>query len=80
MCYLLLWCYIFGSGILKLHEWSQEQRWGIQTWKNSQYWTFLVRYLDAFCAEAGSCLGWLRGSPVREQLPGAIVFHVAAAF
>ena len=35
---------------------------------------------DAFCAEVGNCLGWLRGSPVREQLLGAIVLCVAMAF
>jgi len=33
---------------------------------------------DVFCAEAGKGLGWLRDSPIRQQLPGTIVLCVAA--
>lgn len=35
---------------------------------------------DAFHAEAGNCLSWLKGSSVVEQLPGAIVLCMASAF
>jgi len=31
---------------------------------------------DTFCAEAGNFLAWLRGSPAREQLLGAVVISI----
>lgn len=33
---------------------------------------------DAFRAEAVNGLSWLRGDPIRQQLSGTIVLHVAA--
>jgi len=35
--------------------------------------------VDTFRAEAGNCHSRVRGSPVREELLGAIVLRIAAA-
>ena len=59
---------------LELFSLGKRRCWG------RPYCSLPVPEADAFHATAGNCLDWLRDNLDREQLPGTIVLHVAAAF
>lgn len=67
-----------NAHFLKMKKEKSER---LTSWQGTQlFGEVLDSGVDAFHAEAGNCLSWLRDSPVGEQLPGAIVLHVAVVF